>query len=274
MITITILSDNRPSSANPTLCAEHGLSLWVECNGVRMLVDTGASDLYLRNAEQLGIEVAKTDMVVLSHAHRDHTGGINHLPEQLLDKPLYVAENLFDKECYSVRGGVAHNISAPKLELPIKQVAVAGVVKLSDQILLLSADDYGYPRPLANRYLTCVQGGVECADDFAHEITVCLTTPSGLVIISPCSHRGAANIIASCRERTGEERVAAFVGGLHLPDYDGVEREAESVARVIAEVAPDAAIYTGHCSSDRAITTMEALLPNLHRLYVGLTISV
>ncbi|MBR7102588.1 MAG: hypothetical protein IKC92_03250, partial [Tidjanibacter sp.] len=83
-----------------------------------------------------------------------------------------------------------------------------------------------------------------------------------------------ANIIATCRERTGVERVAAFVGGLHLPDYEGVEREAESVARAIAEVAPEAAIYTGHCSSDRAITKMEALLPNLHRLYVGLTFAV
>lgn len=266
MITITILSENRPSPHNSELLAEHGLSVWVESPDGNYLVDVGASDAYLRNAEKLGIDLTTADAIVLSHAHRDHTGGLSYFPEALKDKPIYFANGLFDCKCYSGRGGVRHDISAPELkiaqnlpELPVK---------------LISAEDFGYPQPTANRYLSIERGRVEVADDFAHELTFVLPTAEGLIIISPCSHRGAANIIATCKRVCCAERVVAFIGGLHLPEYEGIEREAGVVAEAICEVAPEAHIYTGHCTSDRAIEILGERLPNLHRLHTGLKIEI
>lgn len=266
MITITILAENRPSPTNPELIAEHGLSVWVESPEGNYLVDVGGSDVYLHNAEMLGIDIGTADAVVLSHAHRDHTGGLVYLPEALNDKPLCFADGLFDCKCYSVRGGVRHDISAPELK-------IAGSVPKSP-IKLILAENFDYPQPMANTYLSIERGGVEVTDDFAHELSFVIPSADGLVIISPCSHRGAANIMETCKKVCGEERVVAFIGGLHLPDYEGVEREAAMVAEAIGKVAPEAHIYTGHCTSDKAIELLGERLPNLHKLHTGLRIKI
>ena len=63
------------------LQAEHGLSLYIETSGHRLLFDTGASDLFIRNARLLHIDLQKVDYLILSHGHSDHTGGPqNNLP--------------------------------------------------------------------------------------------------------------------------------------------------------------------------------------------------
>ena len=61
---------------NDTCEFEHGLSIYVETRTHRLLVDTGASNKILTNAEKLGIDLSKVDTVILSHGHYDHSGGI------------------------------------------------------------------------------------------------------------------------------------------------------------------------------------------------------
>lgn len=63
------------------LQGEHGLSLLVEAGEHKVLFDTGASDLFLRNARLLGLDLSDVEYVVLSHGHRDHTGGALCLSE-------------------------------------------------------------------------------------------------------------------------------------------------------------------------------------------------
>ena len=60
------------------LQGEHGLSLLVEVRDRKVLFDTGASDLFIRNARLMGIDLREVDYLVLSHGHRDHTGGLHH----------------------------------------------------------------------------------------------------------------------------------------------------------------------------------------------------
>jgi len=73
---ITILVDN---NAGNGLSCEHGLSLWVEAGERRILLDTGQGGALSPNAEKLGIDLSRTDCLVLSHGHYDHTGGISRL---------------------------------------------------------------------------------------------------------------------------------------------------------------------------------------------------
>lgn len=63
------------------LQAEHGLSLYIETPENRLLFDTGASDLFIRNARLLHIDLQKVDYLVLSHGHSDHTGGLRYFME-------------------------------------------------------------------------------------------------------------------------------------------------------------------------------------------------
>ena len=71
---ITTLAEN--SVYGKGLQGEHGLSLLVEAGEHKVLFDTGASDLFLRNARLLGLDLSDVEYVVLSHGHRDHTGGL------------------------------------------------------------------------------------------------------------------------------------------------------------------------------------------------------
>ncbi|MBQ7012722.1 MAG: MBL fold metallo-hydrolase, partial [Oscillospiraceae bacterium] len=66
----TVLTENRVRKRG--LLAEHGLSLWIEHDGMCILFDTGQSDVYVRNAAALGIDLKRADCIVLSHGHYDH----------------------------------------------------------------------------------------------------------------------------------------------------------------------------------------------------------
>ena len=58
-------------------CAsEHGLSFYIETEKHKLLVDTGATDAFIQNAEILGVNLASVDTVILSHGHYDHGGGL------------------------------------------------------------------------------------------------------------------------------------------------------------------------------------------------------
>ena len=70
----TVLSDNRSNDSR--LFTEHGLSILLETEQHRILLDTGASDVFIKNAEQLGLDLSTVDYVFISHGHSDHAGGI------------------------------------------------------------------------------------------------------------------------------------------------------------------------------------------------------
>lgn len=72
---IIILSDNRTDT--PLLGTEHGLSAYMEYGGRRYLFDTGASNLFMLNAEKLGVDLGEVDYCLISHGHNDHIGGLS-----------------------------------------------------------------------------------------------------------------------------------------------------------------------------------------------------
>ena len=56
---IVTLVENTPGAAG---CGyEHGLSFYIETDRHKILMDTGASDLFLENAKKLGIDLAAVD---------------------------------------------------------------------------------------------------------------------------------------------------------------------------------------------------------------------
>ncbi|HTO38585.1 MAG TPA: MBL fold metallo-hydrolase, partial [Brumimicrobium sp.] len=70
---IITLVDNRTQSES--LETEHGLSLYIETDdNLKILYDTGQSDLFIHNANKLGVDLSAIDRVVISHGHYDHIG--------------------------------------------------------------------------------------------------------------------------------------------------------------------------------------------------------
>ena len=260
MIKIYTLSDNYNNEFCPDFTTEHGYSLYIEFDGKKILIDTGASDNFLKNAEKIGIDISKNDMAILSHGHRDHTGGLKHLLSQT-HCPIYISENVRDKKFHSCRGDKGLRNIGTDLEL-LENYSnrfryVAENIWITPNIALVHNKDFGYPQPYGNKFLTYEENGVEQKEDFNHEIHICFITDEGLVIVSPCSHGGFGNIVSACREFTGVENVVRYTGGLHIVESEQVAVEVASFLEVKSSLAPSTIINTSHCTCPEAMKLIE-----------------
>ena len=87
------LTENTPGAEG---CGyEHGLCFYIETEHHRLLMDTGQTDLFARNAEQLGIDLTLVDTVVISHGHYDHGGGLLHFAKINPDAKIYIRASAF-----------------------------------------------------------------------------------------------------------------------------------------------------------------------------------
>ena len=74
---VQVLIDNiAGTSGSRKLFGEWGLSVYVEFEDKRYLLDTGASHLFAKNAGVMGVDLSKVDIGILSHAHFDHSDGM------------------------------------------------------------------------------------------------------------------------------------------------------------------------------------------------------
>ncbi len=75
-INITTLTEN---TATRDFMAEWGLSILIEADNKRILLDTGAGFSAAYNAQLAGIDFKSIDLIILSHGHFDHTGGLKDI---------------------------------------------------------------------------------------------------------------------------------------------------------------------------------------------------
>ena len=90
---ITALVEN--TTNNPALGTQHGLSFYIEANGRKILFDMGEDDLFLRNAEKLGIDISAVDLAIISHGHSDHGGGLGAFLSHNENAPVYLNRRAF-----------------------------------------------------------------------------------------------------------------------------------------------------------------------------------
>ena len=83
------LMENTTCDAN--LVCEHGLSLYIEANGQRILFDAGQTGAFADNAQNMGVDLSQVDLCILSHGHYDHGGGIKRFLEVNDHAKVYVS---------------------------------------------------------------------------------------------------------------------------------------------------------------------------------------
>ena len=196
---ITVLSDNTPGRK---LLAEHGLSLLIEADK-RILFDTGASDVFLRNARSLGID-PDPDIIVLSHGHWDHGNGLVRME----GKRLVCHPGCFAKR-FSKRSGeyLGLPLTGEEASGRFDLVESKNPVEISPKVAYLgeirrSRDFEGWD--------TSYSFGDGSDDMVCDDSALAVRTSKGLVIIAGCSHSGICNIVDQARgpavcgiERTG-----------------------------------------------------------------------
>lgn len=267
---MTVIVDNVPYGE---LAGEWGLSILVEYDGKKILVDAGALPLFAGNMEKLGLDMADVDYAVLSHAHFDHANGMPRFFQGNSKAKFYVQQSA-QEDCYAKWLCFRRYIGMPRRVLEDYRdriVRVSGKYELMPGAYLLSHTTPGLAAIGKRERMYCRTPQGWRPDDFAHEQSLVLETDKGLVIVNSCSHGGAVNIIREVREAFPGQPVYGIIGGFHL--YNKKPAEVRAVARVLRDTGVSY-VCTGHCTKERACGILEQELGDkLHRLRCGLVMT-
>lgn len=218
-ITLTILYDNYQYEEGYK--NSWGFSCLIEGAGPTILFDTGSEDGYLmHNFKAAGKDPRDVDMIILSHIHWDHTGGLTEFLESKTGIDVFMPRSFPAEFQKDIEKQGAH------------PVLVSEARKISDNVW------------------TTGEMGIEIIEQ-----SLVIQTPGGLVVITGCAHPGIEDIVEKAVEIKGE-KILLVMGGFHLlrTGTDAVELIARKFKyRDIQYIAPT------HCSGDGTIKVFQEI---------------
>lgn len=254
---------------------EHGLSVYIEYNGRKILLDTGATDLYSGNAMRFGVKLGEVDACVLSHGHYDHSGGFNSFFALNPSAKVYARAEARDRCCCLDDDGKERYIGVPeglfeKYGDRFVFISDKEKTRLYDGVWLVPHDgrDLSKRAQAAQMYRYTPEGRRE--DDFMHEQSLVFDTDDGLVIFNSCCHAGAENVVDEIRMQFNQKSVRALIGGFHLMDEPTENADKITMLGATLNMLEVYDIYTGHCTGDMAINALRKTLgEKLHIFNAG-----
>ena len=272
----TVLSDNR--SCDDRLSTEHGLSILLQTERHKILLDTGASDVFIQNAALLGIDISDVDYVFISHGHSDHAGGLLYFLEHHQKAKVIVSPDAISGHFFSKRGNL-HSITTDWPEMDDDRlILIDQTCEIVEDIHVIAYIPQNHPMPKGNQNLfvkpneqneACLNSvmarkgrmksnlfvqsanGDYIHDDFRHELVLYV---DGL-LFTGCAHSGLENILAAC-----PWPVHTVVGGFHLLDGQESEEELQTLAKGLKEKYPSTQFYTSHCTGDKVFDIMKDVM--------------
>ena len=240
MIKITVLNDDRCNNKN--LECEHGLSLLIEDNKRKVLFDTGQTDIYLKNASKLGININDIESIVLSHGDYDHGNGLKYFTR----KVNLICHPDFIKDRISKRTGKFDGLNENLTEIKNKfnlittnnPYNVTGNIIYLGEIERLNDFEKGKNLPMTDEF----------GKTYGHldDSGIVIKTNNGIIVISGCAHSGICNTIEYAKKITNSNNVLAVIGGFHLKEVD------EQTEKTIKYMKDNNIkhILVAHCTSD------------------------
>lgn len=255
-IKITVLVENTAGGRN--IYGEHGLAYLLEAGGKKILFDAGQTDLVVRNALSMGIDLSNLDGIILSHGHYDHTGGLNAVLDQLAGEvgiylhpaaiePKYkltpdgesVDIGMSDKAIENIK--TARNISSCSwTEGP---TTVAEVLTVTGHVPRnTDFEDTG----------GAFYNDADCKkkDIIADDQSVFFDSSDGVVVVLGCCHSGIVNTLDYVAELTGRDKIYAVIGGMHLlrAEDDRFEKTMQAFKKYDVQM-----ISPAHCTGMKAV---------------------
>ncbi len=268
---IKILTDNKAADG---FKGEWGLSVYIEQDGKKMLLDTGASPLFAKNAVKCGVDLKSVDLAFLSHAHYDHSNGFGEFFRTNKRAPLYLSGNC-KENCYGKRWIFSKYIGIKKGYMKTytdRLVYTDGLTEIEKDVFLVPHGEGDFSEYGRKNGLFQKKGHKWSCDGFDHEQSLVIKAEKGLVIFNSCCHTGADNIIKEVSEAFRGEKILALIGGFHL--YKSSDEDVLELAEEIEKTGIEK-VYTGHCTGDRAFAILKNRLGDkAQELFAGMEIEL
>jgi len=261
-VQIITLSEN---TANYGYLAEWGLSILIEVDGARILMDTGLSFSAVYNAQLMGIDLSTIDYVVLSHGHADHTGGLREVlrikgeVEIIAHPDIWAAKYVQRDKAGTQYNGIPFlreelESRGARFKLVREPVHITEKVMTTGEIPLLS----GYEEIENNLFI--YQAGTLRPDPLADDLALIVDTDFGLVVILGCAHRGIINTVHHAQNLYGKELVYAVIGGTHL--FRASEERLENTIADLREIGVRR-LGVSHCTGFSASVRLDQEFENI-----------
>ena len=252
---IITLSEN---SAQLDFLGEWGLSILVETESCRVLLDTGQKMAAVYNADLMGIDLSTIDKIVLSHAHGDHTGGLREVVRRAKKGIEIVAHPDIWIPRY-VRFGEAYRfVGMPFLREDLESFGASFTLtgkpfKISDEIMTTGEIEMTNDYETIDDRLYAKKGGKIIPDPLADDLALIVRTAEGLAVITGCAHRGIMNIVRHVQKLTGGEPIHTIIGGthLHLSSQERIEKTASELKGLGLQ-----RLGVSHCTGFNACATL------------------
>jgi len=259
--------------------AGYGESFCISIGEKKLLLDTGMFPRkLLHNMKAAGIDPDQVDTVVLSHGHRDHTGGLPRLiKSRKTEMPLRIVAHpaAFEKKSVRMFGfkipmGIPPSLNKFKqrfiIETDTAPVEIAPSLFTTGEISERPEKD-GTEDSILHE-----ESGKSSRDPILDDISLVLKTAEGLVLITGCCHAGLLNTL-SLVSAQHKGRIVSIIGGTHMVAYDN--EEIDHIGDVLRDRYGSPDLLLNHCTGSKAIEQLRSRFGSerVRDFYAGSSIS-
>lgn len=296
MIITTLIEDSIVESdqrkPDQLLTCKHGLSLYIESNGLKILFDTGPDVSIIANAEKLSVDLTEVDFAVVSHGHYDHGGGVSAFCRKNVSAPIYLHKKSYQDAHFSQRPGSGMKNADFKIDktyfsrivsidkLPLGNHKGVRRLDSAGKVVLIA----GFPKdgyiPSGNKNLYSQKSGEDIVnDDFSHEIAMLIRDNEKNILFTGCSHSGVGNMIKRAIEVVDGGTIDYVIGGFHLIDTEQNRSNSQKDLQILVDelaAYPGTQFYTGHCTGQKPLQFLQQMMGKnrIHEIKTGYQFSI